>query len=213
MARGRSPGYDDQRDAILANAAALFAQQGYVGTSMNQVASACGISKAALYHYFRDKYALLVNIAEVHIDRLEALVGEVRALELPPERRLREYVHRFVGEYARARDSHRVLTEDVRFLEPADRERILDGERRVVAAVAGAIAELRPQMDEAGLAKPVAMLMFGMINWMFTWLKTDGPLTYEDMAPVAADLLLNGLGGLTVPATATPRVSTEGIGA
>jgi AcrR family transcriptional regulator len=210
MARGRSPGYDDQCDAILASAAALFAQQGYVGTSMNQVASACGISKAALYHYFRDKYALLVNIAEVHIERLEALVAEVLALQLPAEERLREFVHRFVHEYARARDAHRVLTEDVRFLETADRERILDGERRVVAAVSQGIAELRPAMADAKLDKPAAMLMFGMINWMFTWLKPDGPLTYGAMAPVAADLLLGGLGGIRLPAAGVPvRVSTE----
>ena len=202
MARGRSPGYDDQQSAILANAAALFAQQGYVGTSMNQVAAACGISKAALYHYFRDKHALLVNIAGVHIERLEVLVAEVEALQLAPEPRLREFVHRFVAEYASARDAHRVLTEDVRFLEPADRERILGGERRVVSAVSGAIAELRPQMGDARMDKPVAMLMFGMINWMFTWLKPDGPLTYEAMAPVAADLLLGGLGGIRLDAPA-----------
>ena len=59
MARGRALGYDVQREAILAHAAELFAQQGYVGTSMNQVATACGLSKPALYHYVRDKSDLL----------------------------------------------------------------------------------------------------------------------------------------------------------
>jgi AcrR family transcriptional regulator len=51
MARGRALGYDAQREAILTQAAELFARQGYVGTSMNQVATACGMSKPALYHY------------------------------------------------------------------------------------------------------------------------------------------------------------------
>ena len=64
MARGRAAGYDDQRELILARAAALFAQRGYPATSMNEVAQACGLSKATLYHYYRDKYALLVSIAE-----------------------------------------------------------------------------------------------------------------------------------------------------
>ena len=41
-----------------------FAELGYPGTSMNQVAQACGLSKPALYHYFRDKYDLLVQIAD-----------------------------------------------------------------------------------------------------------------------------------------------------
>ena len=67
MARGRSSGYEDQRELILQRAAELFAQRGYSATSMNGVAEACGLSKPALYHYFRDKYDLLVNIAENHV--------------------------------------------------------------------------------------------------------------------------------------------------
>ncbi len=51
MARPRSSGYDEQREMILARAAHLFARGGYPGTSMNQVAEACGLSKATLYHY------------------------------------------------------------------------------------------------------------------------------------------------------------------
>ena len=46
---------------ILARAAELFAHRGYPATSMNQVAEACGFSKALLYHYYRDKYSLLVE--------------------------------------------------------------------------------------------------------------------------------------------------------
>ena len=75
MARGRAPGYDDQREMILARAAHLFARGGYPATSMNQVAQACGLSKATLYHYYRDKYEQLVSIAEGHVSRLQALVA------------------------------------------------------------------------------------------------------------------------------------------
>ena len=87
MGRGRHAGYDEQREMILARAAALFARGGYPGTSMNQVAEACGLSKATLYHYYRDKYALLVSIAEEHVTRLQGIVGAVKvALEqTPPE--------------------------------------------------------------------------------------------------------------------------------
>jgi AcrR family transcriptional regulator len=64
MARGRAKGYDEQRESILARAGELFAAQGYHAASMNQVAEACGLSKATLYHYYRDKDALLVSIAD-----------------------------------------------------------------------------------------------------------------------------------------------------
>lgn len=196
MARGRAPRYDSQREHILAQAAALFARQGYSGTSMNQVALACGVSKPALYHYVRDKQQLVATIAQAHVARLEAVVDEVAAQQLAPEAALRQLILRFVEEYAGAQDAHRVLTEDVRFLDAADQAPVLATERRVVAAFAAAVAAMRPEAAPAALDKPLAMLLFGMINWMFTWLKPGGTLTHADMAPVVCDLFFGGLGAV-----------------
>lgn len=193
MARGRAAGYVEQRELILVRAAALFAQSGYPATSMNQVAEASGLSKATLYHYYRDKYSLLVSIAEGHVAKLGALVDEVLAQDLAPELRLRTLIRRIVEEYAGAQHAHRVLTEDVRFLEPADRERILDQERAVVRGFAQAVTGLRPELAQAQLATPMTMLLFGMINWMFTWLQPGGALDYDTLAPMVADLFLGGL--------------------
>ena len=193
MARGRAANYDDQREMILAHAAALFAQQGYPATSMNAVALACGLSKATLYHYYRDKYALLVSIADGHVGKLHALVQDVLAAGLPPEQRLRTLIRRILLEYAGARDAHRVLSEDVRFLTDRDRARILDQERAVVQGFAQAVAGLRPELQAAALATPMTMLLFGMINWMFTWVQPGGALDHDTLAPMVADLFLGGL--------------------
>ncbi|MBX3618865.1 MAG: TetR family transcriptional regulator [Rhizobacter sp.] len=199
MARGRSATYDDQREMIVAHAAQLFAQRGYPATSMNQVAEACGLSKATLYHYYRDKYSLLVSIAESHVTRLEELVADVERQRLPATERLRELIRRIVGEYAGAQNAHRVLTEDVRFLVDDDRERVLEKERNVVAGFARAVVALRPDLKRAALAKPLTMLLFGMVNWMFTWMRPDGALDHEAMAPLVADLFLGGLPAVQVP--------------
>ncbi len=196
MSRGRSPGYDDQRQMILDRAAHLFADRGYAATSMNQVADAAGFSKAALYHYFRDKYSLLVDIADSHVSRLEALVTDAGLQRLAPEPRLRELIRLIVREYASAQHAHRVLTEDVKFLQAEDRQRVLDKERTVVAGFAAVVSTLRPDLRDAALAKPLTMLLFGMINWMFTWMKPQGRIGYDHMAPVVADLFLGGLGSV-----------------
>jgi len=204
VARGRAANYDDQREAILRHAARLFARRGYIGTSMNQVAEAAGLSKASLYHYYRDKYAMLVEIAEGHVSTLEALVDAVRAETLPPADAVRRLIERIITEYADAQDAHRVLTEDVRFLESADRERVLGAERRVVAGFAQAIGAWQPQQAEAGLTKPLTMLLFGMINWLFTWHRPDGDLKHADLAPIVADLFFAGVPGVRPPAAVEP---------
>ena len=166
---------------------------------MNQVAEACNLSKATLYHYYRDKYSLLVHIAEGHVSRLAALVADEQALSLAGETRLRHFINRIVEEYSGAQHAHRVLTEDVKFLEPDDRERILDKERLVVTAIALAVTEVRPKLAGAHLAKPLTMLLFGMVNWMFTWIKPDGKLDHAAMGHIVADLFMGGLRKVEVP--------------
>lgn len=189
---------------ILARAAQLFAKRGYPSTSMNQVAEACHLSKATLYHYYRDKYALLVSIAEGHVSRLAAFVEDEQALALAGEERLRHFINRIVEEYSGAQDAHRVLTEDVRFLEPDDRERILNKERLVVAAFSRAVTEMRPELASTHLAKPLTMLLFGMVNWMFTWIKPDGELDHAAMGPIVADLFIGGVTKVQATQATTP---------
>lgn len=199
MGRGRAASYDEQRELILGRAAQLFARGGYAGTSMNEVAQACGLSKATLYHYYRDKYDLLVSIAEDHVSRLQAIVGEATHPQQGPAERMRLLIGRLVQEYAHAQHAHRVLTEDVKFLEPADRDRILDKEREVVNGFAQVVAALRPDLQAHALGKPLTMLLFGMVNWLFTWMKPHGRLDYEAMAPIVADLFLGGLAEVKAP--------------
>lgn len=205
MPRGRAPGYDTQREQILARAAELFARQGYTATSMNQVALACGVSKPSLYHYVRDKYQLLVEIAEDHVGRLQVLVEAAHQAPVAPEARLRLLIASFLDVYAHAQAAHRVLTEDVKFLAPADRERVLDAQREVVASFAEAVADARPELRNSELHKPITMLLFGMMNWMFTWLQPGGRLTHAAMAPIVADLFFGGLGAVSLPETAAPH--------
>jgi TetR/AcrR family transcriptional regulator len=153
-----------------------------------------------------DKYELLREITEGHVTRLESLVGEVASLGLAPAPRLRELIRRFVHEYAQARHDHGVLTQDVKFLETKDRRRVLRKERAVVAVFAATIAEARPDLAAEALDKPLTMLLFGMINWMFTWLRPDGRLRHDDIAPIVADLFLGGLGAVSLPTAASVLV-------
>jgi len=76
----------------------------------------------------------------------------------------------------------------------------------VVAGFARTVIALRPDLKKAKLAKPLTMLLFGMINWMFTWLKPSGALDHASIAPIVADLFLGGL-----PAVKLPRKSAATV--
>jgi AcrR family transcriptional regulator len=196
MPRKRAPTFDAQRADILAAAAGLFASQGFSAASMNQVAEACGVAKPTLYHYFQDKQALLAQICDGHVHALLALVEEVKAQQLAPDEQLRALIQRFTQAYAGAQAQHQVLTSEIKFLADAERERLLDVERRVVNEFAAALALVRPELCDARLHKPLTMLLFGMINWTFTWLRPDGELSHEALASLVSDLFFGGLGAV-----------------
>jgi AcrR family transcriptional regulator len=187
VARTKAAGFDKQRAAIRDAAAREFADKGYAAATIADIARACGVSKALMYHYYRDKEHLLADIAESYIERLQAIIDQVRAESLPPAAHLRRLIELFMAEYEHSAARHRVLVQDVKYLQRAHRSRVLAKERKVVLGYA----------DD--LIKPLTMILFGMINWTFTWLKDRGPLTYADMAPVVADLFLGGVARVRAP--------------
>ena len=193
MPRGRAAKFELHRDNIRHHAAELFATRGYTGASMQELARSLGVSKALLYHYYTEKYQLLVEIAEGHIDRLLQLVASIAASVTIPEKQLVLLTRGLVEEYSQARAHHQVLVQDIKYLAPVDRRRIRAKERKVVAAFASAIAARYPDLATAQLEKPLTMLLFGMINWLFTWFQPDGRISYREMAGLVTQFALGGL--------------------
>ena len=54
----------DTKERILETALTLFAQNGYLGTSMNDIAGQLGITKGALYKHYASKQEILNSIVE-----------------------------------------------------------------------------------------------------------------------------------------------------
>lgn len=193
MPRGKAPTFEQQRAGILHAAAELFARRGFAAASMSELADACGMSKPLLYHYYRDKRQLLFDIANGYVDGLLRIVEQVRGRKQAPEAAFGALVERFMQEYEHAQAYHMVLVQDVKFLTEEQRRTVVAKERMVVAAFADSIAALGPRFDNRELEVPLAMILFGMINWTFTWLRADGPLSYRDMAEMVTGIFLRGV--------------------
>ena len=70
MARTRSENYDGIHLGILTQAAALFSAQGYMRSSIADLADACKLSRGALYHYFDSKEAILDEVLDQGLHRI-----------------------------------------------------------------------------------------------------------------------------------------------
>lgn len=193
MPRGPSQAHTSQRDTILNISADTFAEVGYPSATMAELAKRCGVSKSLLYHYYPSKDAILYDLLDAYMTRLQALVIDVASRALPASEALAETIRRFVREYEHSRTRHIVLLSDVKFLPPEQREAIIRLERSVVQAVADLVVATY-DIDE-GRAKVLTMSVFGIVNWTFTWLNPAGTLTYPQFAEAVVGILEGGLNG------------------
>ena len=197
MARPRSSQHELRRDEILDIAAQCFADRSYPAASMNDIAAAGGTSKARLYHYYEGKEAILFDLLDRYTQRLLAVIGQAEATAerrgLDERAALHELIRGFLEEYQNSATRHVALLHDAKFLGDAQRELILNRQRDVVSAVTRFLKRAYPQRLNAGNQTAITMMLFGMINWTFTWLRPGGPLTYAAFAEEVISLLERGL--------------------
>ena len=208
MARPKSATHDIKRDAILDIAAQCFADRSYPAASMNEIATACGTSKARLYHYYDSKEAILFDLMDRYTQRLLSLIALTDATaqrrNLDDRAALHELIRAFLQEYESSATRHVALLNDTQFLSdlpdehlgsPAisPRELILNRQRDVVAAVTRALRRAYPDRLNASNQTAITMMLFGMINWTFTWLRPGGPISYVAFADEVIALLEKGL--------------------
>ena len=81
------------RDYLLKAAAEVFADQGFNGVSLDEVAAAAGFSKGAVYSNFTNKEDLLMALLEsIYEEEMQSLHSVLGDSELPPEARLSDFV-------------------------------------------------------------------------------------------------------------------------
>ena len=137
------PRLNARRIDICLTAARIFIERGYDATSVNDVASALGMTKAGLYHYISSKESLLYEIVNYSMDALDAeVVAPVRGIR-DPEERLRQILLRHAS-LATCHDGHVTqLTDELQALPPALRKKIERRKREYFDLVRNTLLELK----------------------------------------------------------------------
>ena len=205
MARTRATTYDAQRQLILETAAGAFAELGFPSASMNDIAARCGVSKGLLYHYYTSKEQLLFDLTEQYTRRLVAIAEDAERRLAEPAARLEKLIRGFLDEYQTSQSRHMVLLHDLRFLPERERAIVVGNERRVIEVFAAAIRAAYDLPRQLPASRAATMMLFGMLNWTFTWLKPPGAgtaagragrMTYADYAEMVVKVFGTGLAAL-----------------
>jgi AcrR family transcriptional regulator len=203
MARPKSADHHLKRDEILDAAAACFAQLSYPAASMQEVAARLGTSKARIYHYYESKEALLFDLLDRYTQRLLAIIGETDAQaqrrKLNDREALHALIEAFLIEYESSAAKHVALLNDTKFLSDettdnaqSQRKIIVQRQRDIVSAFTRFLRRAYPQRLNDSNQTALTMMLMGMINWTFTWLRPDGPISYADFAKEVVQTLERG---------------------
>jgi AcrR family transcriptional regulator len=194
VARPIAKDHREKRSAILKQAAIYFADHGYDRASVNGVASACGISKSLIYHYYDSKEQLLFDILHSHLTALyEGLIALQPAAD--PEVQLRQLVRKLLQMYRGADAEHRLQLQSTTALPNAQRHILADIQRSIVNEFSQAICAAAPEYlgQDSDHLRPLTMSLFGMVNWFYLWHQPGRGMNRDSYADLATEILLGGL--------------------
>ncbi len=192
-AAGAAPRRERMREAILRTAASAFRRSGFHGASTREIASALGMTKGNLYHYFRDKEQILFACHDRSLDLMLRSLEEVERSSLAPEEQLRQLIRRHVEVMIDGLGGSAMALEFGSLSPPllrrviAKRDAYEAGFRRILSrgAARGSFRRVDP--------KVIALAILGSINWVARWYRLEGPMRPAEVGEAFADYFVRGL--------------------
>ena len=187
-----------RRNELLRQAARLFAEKGYHGTSTGDLAEAMGVQKGSLYAHIDAKADLLWEVASEGAQAFHAALDGVPD-DLPATEKIRLALRahlRVVGEQL---DVATVFIREWRYLDGARRDEFIAERRRyeerfrALFREGRELGELRTDLDDA----TATLLALSAANWAYTWLR-PGTNT-DELSDRFYALLLDGMRGYATP--------------
>jgi len=183
------------RSRLRDAAVAAFAERGFHGTTTRDIATAAGMSPAALYVHHRSKEELLHELSLEGHEATLRLVRDAIAQHDSPTAQLRALMHAFALHHARAHTSARVVNYELASLSPdhlADIQRL---RREIDEAVRGVVdAGVAAGEFDAPHPRLAAAALLSLGIDIARWYHDGGTWTPEDVAEGYADLALRIVG-------------------
>jgi AcrR family transcriptional regulator len=179
---------------LLRAAARLFAERGYHDASIRDLAEITGRSLAGLYYYFSGKEDLLYQIQHHCYSTLLATVEEALSTVKSPRERLIVFVSRHVGFFRHNMDEMKVLAHEDVTLTGEFAAGILALKREYSRILIDILTDYDRENPSPNRPSPeiAAFLLFGAMNWLYTWPHRVRELPAERLAESVLQIFFCG---------------------
>jgi AcrR family transcriptional regulator len=184
----------ETREAIHRAAVALFAQRGYHATSMRAIASAARVQPAAIYHWYPNKEAILVQLQDDFMERLTAKVLAAMARHDRPALRLAAAVREHVVFHGLHSKAAFVTDSEIRALTDGPRQALISKRDDYQAIFSEEIRDgIRDGSLHASDARVATYAILLQCTGVALWFDPRGPLRVEEVAELHVELVLGSL--------------------
>jgi TetR/AcrR family transcriptional regulator, cholesterol catabolism regulator len=187
-----------RRDELTRQAARLFAEKGYHGTSIGDLAEAMGVQKGSLYAHIDSKADLLWEVAREGAAAFHAALDGLDDT-LPATEKIRLALRAHLRVVAEQLDVATVFIREWRYLEGERRDEFVAERRRyeerfrALFREGRELGELRTDLDDA----TATLLALSAANWAYTWIRPDTDT--DALSDRFFDVLLDGMRGYATP--------------
>jgi TetR/AcrR family transcriptional regulator, cholesterol catabolism regulator len=187
-----------RRNELTRQAARLFAEKGYHGTSIGDLAEAMGVQKGSLYAHIDSKADLLWDVARDGAAAFHAALDGVDDT-VPPAQKIRLALRAHLRVVAEQLDVATVFIREWRYLEGERRDEFVAERRRYEGRFRALFREgrelggLRTDLDDA----TATLLALSAANWAYTWIRPD--TNTDELADRFYETLLDGMRGYASP--------------
>ena len=195
--------HDRKLDAVLADAARVFAERGFHETSMRDLAKATGVSLSGLYYYVKSKEELLFLIQERNFRAVLESMREALLGAPTPVEKLTRFIENHLDYFVQHMSEMKVLSHESGALTGQYLSKVNAIKREYTRALMDILGELEALHGPAHLNRRIATYaLFGMMNWIYNWYHPLGDFDVGVLSRSMVRLFLGGFVGLPVEESA-----------
>lgn len=185
------------RNRVYEVAAEVFHRKGYDSTSMSDVATAAGLTKAGLYHHVSSKESLLYTVLDSGLDLTESYVMKPLEGLSDPLERLKAMIELHLRLVLEERNLEVTgLLHECKTLASGDRARINRRKKEYVKMSTRLISDVLKKYKIVDIdAKIAAFALLGMLNWTYQWYKASGSNSRDEIVKNFQRIFLQGILG------------------
>ncbi|GHO82780.1 TetR/AcrR family transcriptional regulator [Dictyobacter formicarum] len=190
----RPDGRSSMRESILAAAVHLFAQYGYHAAPLRDIARIAGIQAASIYHHYPNKQALLIEIMETYMLRLNVSLEHVLKEFDDPLQRLHEAIANHIRMHTTYKEEFFIIDTEMRALEEEHKAHIISLRDKYEAL----LQELLQDGMERGVfrqsdVKIASYAIIAMCTEVATWFRPNGRLSVQQVITSYRQFIVEGL--------------------